>query len=127
MYRGELLVYGKGIWKNCGKNTSSTIRRMNGDHGSLHTYGMHRHNGAFQPFADTHALKEEDKIVYKQFVEAIYEIAEKYFPMELSVMVQSEYSRGVTSSMAHQPCNNLTLGIEGPCSISTSVNFATPQ
>lgn len=53
--------------------------------------------------------------------------AERYFPIELSTMMQSEYSRGITSNIYDHPCNNLSNPVEGPCSISTSANFATPQ
>lgn len=55
------------------------------------------------------------------------EIAENKFPIELATMVQAEYSRGISSGLQDHPCNNLNDNVEGPCSISTSVNFATPQ
>ena len=42
-------------------------------------------------------------------------------------MIQSEYSCGISSELEHHPCNDLDSNIDGPCSISTSVNFATPQ
>jgi len=54
-------------------------------------------------------------------------MAEQYFPIELSVMTQSEYSQGITSYLEDHPCNRLISKREGPCSISTSINFATPQ
>src|SRR5688500_12501609 len=54
-------------------------------------------------------------------------MAENYFPIELAAMIQSEYKRGISSSLNDCPCHDLVSGREGSCSISTSVNFATPQ
>ena len=51
----------------------------------------------------------------------------KLFPLELATMVQSEYSRGITSSLEDHPCNGLVTPQDGPYSISTSVDFASAQ
>ena len=65
--------------------------------------------------------------IFKTFVESTMKMADEYFPIELATMVQSEYSCGVTSYLPDHPCYAITNGMEGPCSISTSVNFATRQ
>src|SRR5688572_23142514 len=87
---------------------------------------MHRFNGKFIPFSETKSMLAK-KPIYKRFVEQLMIMAENYFPLELAVMIQSEYSRGITRELEYHPCNGLTSNIDGPCSISTSVNFATPQ
>ena len=87
---------------------------------------MHQHNGLFKTFADT-LLSKNDIHIYKTFVDSALQMAEQYFPIELPVMIQLEYSRGITSLLPYHPCNNLMSKREGPCSISTSINFATPQ
>jgi hypothetical protein len=120
------LCNGKAFGKVVAATSTSGIRKLDGNHGSLHTYGMHRHNGVFKTFADTLLLKQ-DIHIYKNFVDSVMEMAEHYFPIELSVMIQSEYSRGITSYLDNHPCNSLISKREGPCSISTSINFATPQ
>ena len=42
-------------------------------------------------------------------------------------MVQSEYARGISNNFEDHSCYSLTLQRGKPCSISTSVNFVTPQ
>lgn len=106
--------------------STSGIRKQDGNHGHLHTYGLHCHNGVFKTFADTLSLKH-DVHIYKKFVDSIFDMAEQYFPNEFLVMIQSEYSRGITSNLEDHPCNSLLSKREGSCSIPTSINFATPQ
>lgn len=106
--------------------SSSGIRKLDGNHGHLHTFGMHRYNGLFKPFSDT-LVMNADQLIYKTFVDSVMDMAKNYFPIELSLMIQSEYSRGITSFLNDHPCNNLISKRDGPCSISTSINFATPQ
>ena len=122
----QYLSHGKAFGKVVASTNSSGIRKSNGNNGNLHTYGMHCHNGQFESFAGTYSLKTQ-KPIYKQFVDTIMKTAESYFPVELATMIQSEYARGITSFLEDHPCYNLPSQREGPCSISTSTNFATPQ
>jgi len=122
----DYLQKGKRFGEVVAKCGKSNIRKIDGNHGQLHTYGMHRHNGLLQTFGSMKSIKK-DKEVYKEFVEKIMYMAGNYFPIELSTMIQSEYSRGITSNLEDHPCHGLNVNQEGPCSISTSINFATPQ
>lgn len=54
-------------------------------------------------------------------------MAEQYFPIDSATMIQLEYSQGITGDLEYHPCSNLEVEKEGPCSISTSINFETPQ
>jgi len=109
-------------------STSTEIRKLDGNHGNLHTYGLHKYNGNLEPFSGTR-LMNKNQSVFDNFIHSTMKMTNKMFPLELSVVVQSEYSRGITKYMNYHPCHNLesTHDGDGPCSISTSINFATPQ
>lgn len=120
------LLHGKAFGEVVAAKSNSGIRKMDGNHGHLHTFEMHEHNSLFKTFSDTQGLRQ-DMVLYKNFVDTLMDMAEKYFPVELAVMIQSKYSWGITSYLVDHPCHNLISNREGPCSISTSINFATPQ
>jgi len=122
----DYLLNGKAFGKVVAATSTSGIRKTDGNHGHLHTYGMHRHNGVFKTFADTLLLKH-DQHIYNNFVNLVLDMAKQYFPIELSVMIQSEYSWGITSYLDNHLCNSLMSKREDPCSISTNISFATPQ
>ena len=133
---------------------SKGVRDEDGNVGTMHTFGLHNHNGLFRKFADklhSNEYRAKYKTFYKHYLE---EISQK-FPATLSTMIQTEYSRGITNDMPNHPVyeelptvvttDDLsqiidkkdepqivekeinTNCVDGPCAVTASVDFASSQ
>ena len=122
----DYLLHGKRFGEFVRSSCSTGIRKSDGNHGSLHTYGLHEYNSSLEPFSSMHSI-HENQLVFDNFIKSTMNMANSMFPIKLSVMIQLEYSCGITREMKYHPCHNLESDLDGPCLISTSINFATPQ
>src|SRR5687768_8682241 len=94
-----VLVDCKTFGEIVAKMNSSGVQKNDRNLGDLHTFGMHCHNGQFSNFSDNVKIQRYQG-VSKQFVKLFMLMGENIFPPEKPVMVQSEYSRGITSSLS---------------------------
>jgi len=105
---------------------SSGVRDDDGNPGEMHTFGLHQHNGEFMRFAEARNPRFCEQ-TYKAFVDSFMRQLDEKFPMELSTMTQTEYSRGISSKIIDHPANETDNQVEGSCAVSVSVNFASSQ
>ena len=90
------------------------------------TFGLHRHLSKLKEFLSNWKAKVTEE-ARKKFYEALINEIKDSFPIELAVMTQSEYSRGVTCNTKGHPGMKENLGVNGPSAFTCSINFASAQ